>query len=58
MCFARRLDKAWHNNMPTKFMHKENPMNWKPETGFFKNNYVNNLELSKETEASAQRRNL
>ena len=25
--FERRLDKAWHN-MPIKFIHKEDPMNW------------------------------
>ena len=52
--FERRLDKAWHN-MPIKFSHKEDPMNWKP---LIEKKESFNLELSKEAKAGAQKKNL
>ena len=52
--FERRLDKAWHN-MPLKFSHKEDPMNWKT---LVEKKESFNLELSKEAEVCAQKRNL
>ena len=52
--FERRLDKAWQN-MPLKFLHKEDPMNWKP---LVEKKESFNLELSKEAEVCAQKRNL
>ena len=52
--FERRLDKAWHN-MPIKFSHKEDPMNWKP---LVEKKESFNIELSKEVEACAHNRNL
>ena len=41
--------------MPLKFLHKEDPMNWKP---LVEKKESFNLELSKEAEACAQKKNL